>query len=74
MNEQTTAGVRVGAGGGSGLGLGVLVVWLAGNRGVDMPAEVGTVIGAMAMGGGAAVGAWGIIGCCKRLLYGRGQG
>jgi hypothetical protein len=61
-------GAAVGGGGGSGFG--VLAVWLSGHFGLDMSAEVGVFVGGLAVTLGGAVGAFGILGCCQRLLHG----
>jgi hypothetical protein len=74
LKRMDTSGAKgAAAGGGSGLGLGVLVIWIAGYLGLPISAEVGSVIGGMALSGGAAVGTYGIFGCCRRLLWGRAR-
>jgi hypothetical protein len=66
-NEQKTVG------GGASVGFGVLVVWLCGHFGLNMSAEVGTVIGGLLVAFGSVVAAEGIIGMIKHLFYGRGH-
>ena len=71
MNETQATAVKGATGGGGGLGIGVLIVWLLGHFGVqDITAEVGTVIGGLALSGGAAIGTYGIFGCCNKILFG----
>ena len=51
---------------------GVLVVWLLGHFGVDMSAEVGTVIGGLAAAALLFVGREGIRGAFRRVWRGKG--
>ena len=62
-------GEKTVAGGGS-VGFGVLLVWLAGHYGIDMSAEIGTILGGFAAALGGAVASVGIVGIGKTLLYG----
>jgi hypothetical protein len=63
-------GEKTVAGGGS-VGFGVLLVWLAGHYGIDMSAEVGTILGGFAGALGGAVASIGIVGIGRTLLFGR---
>jgi hypothetical protein len=62
--EKTVAG-------GSSVGLGVFFVWLAGHYGIDMSAEVGTIVGGFAAALGGAIASVGLVGIGRTLLYGR---
>lgn len=63
---------KTAAGGGS-VGFGVLLVWLAGHYGIDMSAEVGTMIGGFAAALGGAIASVGLIGIGRTLLFGRAK-
>jgi hypothetical protein len=63
---------KTAAGGGS-VGLGVLIVWLAGHYGIDMSAEVGTMIGGFAGALGGAIASVGLVGIGRTLLFGRAR-
>ncbi len=63
-------GEKTVAGSGS-VGFGVVLVWLAGHYGVDMSAEVGTILGGLAAALGGAVASVGIVGIGRTLLYGK---
>lgn len=55
---------------GSTIGPGVVIVWLLGHFGVDVSAEVGTVIGGAAAAGLLFIGRNGIRGAWQRLWRG----
>jgi hypothetical protein len=63
-------GEKTVAGGGS-VGFGVLLVWLAGHYGIDMSAEVGTILGGFAGALGGAVASVGLVGIGRTLLFGQ---
>lgn len=65
---RTTATAAVGGSG--GIGIGVIFVWLAGYFGVEMTAEVGATIGGLAATAGGAIGAYGLVGIARRILWG----
>ena len=62
--EKTVGGI-------GSAGFGVLVVWLAGHFGLNMSAEIGTIVGALMVAFGASIAAEGIIGMLRHLLWGK---
>lgn len=57
-------------GGSSGIGIGALAVWLAGLAGLDMPPEIGAVVGGAVAALALLIGRQGIVGVWRRIKFG----